>query len=121
MDILGKIKLINQKIKRGRMKLSDEMHLRIKKGKNFKEIIAEEKNKGKNFKRFMKRLTSLSQSVLYSASFLLFFIVIDVALYALFAPTVYVWAVVLVVAALISSIFASKITNKIKKQQWKYS
>jgi predicted tellurium resistance membrane protein TerC len=101
--------------------VSDEMHLRIKKGKNFKEVIAEEKNKGKNFKRFMKQLTSLSQSVLYGGTFLLFFIAIDLVLYALFAPTVYIWAVVLVVVALISSILASKISHKIKTQQWKYS
>jgi len=95
--------------------------LRIKKGKNFKEVIAEEKNKGRTFKRFMKRLTSISQSVLYGGTFLLFFIAIDVAFYALVAPTVIVWAVVLVVTALVSSVIASKVTGFLKKQQWKYS
>lgn len=101
--------------------MSDEMGLFTKKGKNFKDVIAEEKNKGKYFKLLMKRLTSLSQSLLYSVSFLMLFIIIDVAVYALLAPAVLVWAGVLVASALVSSIFASKVTNRLKKQQWKYA
>jgi hypothetical protein len=97
------------------------MHLRIKKGKNFKEVIAEEKNKGRYFKILMKRLTRIDPSVLYGGSFLLLFVIIDVAVYALFEPTVLVWAVILVASALVSSIFASKVTHMLKKQQWKYS
>ncbi len=97
------------------------MGLFTKKGKNFKDVIAEEKNKGKYFKLLMKRLTSLSQSLLYSVSFLMLFIIIDVAVYALLAPAVLVWAGVLVASALVSSIFASKVTNRLKKQQWKYA
>ena len=63
------------------MKVSDEMHLRIKKGKNFKEVIADEKKKGRYVKLFMKRITSLSTSVIYGGSFLLFFATIDLTLY----------------------------------------
>ncbi len=97
------------------------MGLRIKKGKNFKDVIAEEKNKGRYFKLMMKRLTSINSSLLYSGSFLLLFIVIDVAVYALLEPTVLIWAGILVASALVSSIFASKVTNMLKKQQWKYA
>jgi len=100
--------------------VSEEMHIRIKKGKNFKEVIAEEKNKGRTFKRVMKTLTSINTSVLYGGSFLLFFIAIDVALYVLLAPSVLVWAGLLVASALVSSILASRITGMLKKQQWKY-
>ncbi|XHH09131.1 MAG: hypothetical protein ACFCUE_00490 [Candidatus Bathyarchaeia archaeon] len=101
--------------------MSDEMGLFTKKGKNFKDVIAEEKNKGRYFKLVMKRLTSLSPSLLYSGSFLLLFIAVDFAVYALFEPTVIVWAVILVASALVSSVFASKVTHKLKRQQWKYA
>jgi hypothetical protein len=101
--------------------VSDEMGPFRKKGKNFKEVIAEEKNKGRYFKLVMRRLTSLNSSLLYSVSFLLLFVVIDVAVYALFEPAVLVWAGILVASALASSIFASKVTHMLKKQQWKYT
>lgn len=97
------------------------MNIRSKKGKNFKDVIAEEKNKGRYFKLVMKKVTRLNPSVLYGGTFLFFFIVLDVVLYALIAPSVIVWAGVLVVAAVVSSIFASKVTNLFKKQQWKYA
>lgn len=102
------------------MKVSDEMHLRIKKGKNFKEVIADEKKKGRYVKLFMKRITSLSTSVIYGGSFLLFFATIDLTLYLLLVPSAFVWAGLLVVSALASSVLASRITKYLKKQQWKY-
>jgi len=101
--------------------VTEEMRLRVKKGKNFKEIIAEEKNKGRYTKLVMKRLTSLNPSLLYSGAFLLVFVAISAAVYALFEPTVFIWAGILVVSALVSSIFASKVTHVLKRQQWKYS
>ncbi len=101
--------------------MSEEMHIRAKKGKNFKEVIAEEKNKGRFFKKTMKKLTSLNSSVIYGGSFLLFFIALDVVLYVLLSPGVFVWAGLLVAAALVSSVLASRITNLLKKQQWKYA
>ena len=103
------------------MKVSDEMHLRIKKGKNFKEVIAEEQKKGRTYKLFMKRLTGINTSVIYGGSFLLFFAIFDLALYNLLVPSAFVWAGLLVVTALVSSILASRITKYLKKQQWKYS
>jgi hypothetical protein len=103
------------------MKVSKEMHVRIKKGKNFKDVIAEEKNKGRFFKLTMKRLTSLSSSLIYGVSFLFAFISLDILFYALFTPGVLVWAGLLVATALVSSLFASRLTNLLKKQQWKYS
>ena len=36
--------------------------MRIKKGKNFKEVIEEEKKKGKTVKKIMRTLTSLNTS-----------------------------------------------------------
>jgi hypothetical protein len=103
------------------MKVSDNMHLRIKKGKNFKEVIADEQKKGRTFKLLMKKITGISQSVIYGSSFLLFFVVFDLSLYMLLVPTVFVWAGLLVVSALASSILASRMTKYLKKQQWKYS
>lgn len=103
------------------MKVSEEIPMHTRKGKNFKEVIAEEKSKGKLFKKIMKTLTSINSSVLYSGSFLLFFIILDIALYVILLPSAFLWAGLLLVSALISSIFASKITNKLKKQQWKYA
>ena len=97
------------------------MHLRIKKGKNFKEVIADEQRKGRTFKLFMKRVTKINQSIIYGGSFLLFFAVFDLAIYVLLVPSVFVWAALLVVSALVSSIVASRFTHFLKKQQWKYS
>ncbi len=101
--------------------MSEEMRIRAKRGKNFKEVIAEEKNKGRFFKKTMKKLTSLNSSVIYGGSFLLFFIALDVVLYVLLSPDVFVWAGILVATALVSSVLASRITNLLKKQQWKYA
>jgi hypothetical protein len=98
--------------------MSDVMH--TKKGKNFKEVIAEEKNRGKTTKKIMRAITSLRTSVVYAGSFLLFFIALAVAMYFLLAPGVFVWAGILVVAALVSSVLASRITSLLKNNQWKY-
>ena len=97
------------------------MHIRVKKGKNFKEVIAEEKNKGRLFKKTMKTLTSINSSLLYGGSFLLFFVALDLVLYVLLVPSVLLWAGLLVATALVSSVLASRITNLLKKQQWKYA
>lgn len=92
-----------------------------KKGKNFKQVIMEEKQKDKTFKKIMKALTSVPSSVMYAFSFLLIFVSVDVALYVLFSPSVVVWAVILVGVAVVSSVVSSRITNLLKKQQWRYA
>lgn len=97
-----------------------EQGMGTKKGKNFKEFIEDEKNKGKTVKKIMRTITSLNSSVLYGGSFLLVFIVLAVALYFLFVPGVFVWAGILVGAALVSSLLASRITTLLKNSQWKY-
>jgi hypothetical protein len=91
-----------------------------KKGKNFKEVIEEEKNKGKTYKKIMRTLTGINASVVYGGSFLFFFVVFDVVVYYLLAPSVFVWAALLVVTALVSSLLASRITNVLKHNQWKF-
>ena len=98
-----------------------EEKMRIKKGRNFKEIIAEEKKKGKTSRRIMKRITHIDTSVLYTSSFLLPFVALDAMLYSLLKPNVFMWAGILVGIALICSIFASYLTKTIKKQQWRYA
>ncbi len=97
-----------------------EESMHTKKGKNFKEVIEEEKQKGKTTKKIMRTLTSLNGSVVYGGSFLLSFIALAAVLYFLLAPSVFVWAGLLVVAALVSSLFASRLTSLLKKNQWKY-
>ncbi len=97
-----------------------EEKMGAKKGKNFKEVIEEEKNKGKTAKKVMRIITSLNTSVLYGGSFLLTFIALAVILYVVLLPSVFVWAGLLVVAALVSSLLASRITNMLKNSQWKY-
>jgi hypothetical protein len=92
-----------------------------KKGKNFKKIIEEEKNKGKNVRKLMHALTSIDTSLVYGGSFLLFFVAFDVVIYQLLAPSVLLWAGILVGTALVSSLLASRITNILKKNQWKYN
>jgi len=94
--------------------------VRTKKGRNFKEVIEEEKNKGKTFKKIMKILTGIDASLVYGGTFLFFFIVLDVLLYYLFVPVVFVWAGILVGTALVSSLLASRLTNALKKNQWKF-
>ncbi|MCW4028715.1 MAG: hypothetical protein NWE92_03610 [Candidatus Bathyarchaeota archaeon] len=95
--------------------------VRTKKGKNFKEIIEEEKNKGKTTKKIMHALTSINQEVVYGGSFLFLFVIITVTIYSAFAPDVYVWAGLLIVAAVISSLFASRVSSALKRNQWKYN
>jgi hypothetical protein len=97
-----------------------EKDMGAKKGKNFKEVIEEEKNKGKTVKKIMRILTSLNTSVVYGGSFLLAFLTIATVLYFVLAPSVFVWAGLLVAAALVSSLLASRITNMLKRNQWKY-
>ena len=91
-----------------------------KKGRNFKEVIEQEKTKGKTFKKIMRTLSSIDASVVYGGSFLFLFVVLDVAFYFLFVPDVLVWAGVLVGTALVSSLVASRVTNVLKKNQWKF-
>jgi uncharacterized membrane protein len=91
-----------------------------KKGKNFKEVIAEEQQKGKTKKSLMRTITSLSISVLYSGFFLLSFVSIAAVCYFALAPSVFVWAGVLVLAAAIGTVIASRMTKKLKNIQFKY-
>ncbi len=95
--------------------------MRDKKGRNFKEVIEAEKNKGRATKRIMHAITSLNVSLLYGGSFLFLFVVLASIFYFALSPSVFLWAGVLVVAALVSSLFASRITNMLKNNQWKYS
>ena len=97
-----------------------EKSMNSKKGKNFKEVIEQEKNKGKTFKKIMRILSGINASVVYGGSFLLFFVVLDVVIYFLLAPGVFVWAGVLVGTALVSSLLASRITDVLKKNKWKF-
>ncbi len=94
--------------------------MREKKGRNFKEYIEEDKNKGKTIKAIMRTITSLNTSIIYGGSFLALFIILATALFFLLSPSVFVWAGILVVAALVSSVFASRLTNLLKNSQWKY-
>ena len=94
--------------------------MRTKKGRNFKEVIKQEKTKGKTFKKIMRTLSSIDASVVYGGSFLFLFVVLDVAIYFLFVPGVLVWTGVLVGTALVSSLVASRVTNVLKKNQWKF-
>ncbi len=94
--------------------------MRGKKGKNFKEFIEDEKNKGKTFKAMMRAITSLNTEVIYACLFLAPFIVLSFVIYFALTPSVFVWAGILVVVALVSSVFASRITSMLKNSQWKY-
>ena len=91
-----------------------------KKGKNFKEIIAEEQKKGKTKKSLMRTITSLDISVLYSGFFLLSFVSIAAVCYFAFTPSVFIWAGILVLAAAIGTVVASRMTKKLKNIQFKY-
>ncbi len=86
-----------------------------KTGKNFKEVIKEQQNKGKTRKAIMKRITSINSSVMYAGTFLLLFVILDVIAYLLVTPSVFVWAGILVVSAVVSSLFAQRVTKKLKK------
>ncbi len=92
-----------------------------KKGKNFKQVIIDEKQKGKTYKRIMKTITGISSPVMYTFAFLLIFVSADITFFILLSPSVFVWAGILVGAAVVASLVASRITNLLKKQQWKYA
>jgi hypothetical protein len=98
--------------------MSNQMH--SKKEKNFKEFIEQEKNKGKTAKTIMRTITSINTAIIYSISFLIIFVVIAAIAYLAISPGVFVWAGILLVAAAISSILASRITSTLKNSQWKY-
>jgi hypothetical protein len=100
--------------------MSDQ-NMQTKKGKNFKEVIAEEKQKGKTTKKIMHIITSLNVSILYGGSFLACFVALAAVFYVALSPAVFVWAGLLLVAALISTLLASRITKAIKKLQWRYN
>ncbi|MCW3982926.1 MAG: hypothetical protein NWE96_02905 [Candidatus Bathyarchaeota archaeon] len=97
-----------------------ESNMVHKKGRNFREIIEAEKHRGIVIKKIMRALTSIDTSVLYGGSFLFTFLVLAAIFYYLLMPSVFVWAGILVVAALVSSLLAMKITNALRKSQWKY-
>ncbi len=97
-----------------------EQSMHNKKGKNFKEFIEEEQNKGKTIKRIMCTITSINTAVMYSGSFLAVFMVFAAVAYFAISPSVFVWAGILLVAAVVSSVLASRITSLLKNSQWKY-
>jgi hypothetical protein len=97
-----------------------EERMHTKKGKNFKEVIEQEKQKGKTKKSIMRAITSLDTSILYSAFFLLSFVAIAAVLYYAFVPSVFIWAGILVLAAVVGTLFASRMTKILKNSQWKY-
>ncbi len=92
-----------------------------KTGKNFKDVIREQENKGKTRKAIMKVLTGLDTSLMYAGIFLLSFVSLDVLLFYLLVPSVYVWAGLLIGTAAVSSILASRLTKRLKNMQWKYA
>jgi hypothetical protein len=94
--------------------------MREKKGKNFKQYIEEDKKKGQTTKAIMRAITGLNTGLIYGGSFLALFVIIAAALYFALAPGVFVWAGILVVAALVSSLVANRVTNLLKNSQWKY-
>ena len=98
-----------------------EKNMHSKKGKNFKEILEQEKKKGKTSKKIMKTITHIDTSIIYSASFLLPFVGLAALIYLLLSPDVFIWAGLLVAVALVCSIFASRLTKLIKQQQWRYA
>jgi hypothetical protein len=98
-----------------------EKSMQSKKGKNFKEIIEEEKQKGKTTKKIMHALTSLDVSVLYGGSFLVCFVALAAVFYFALSPAVFVWAGLLLVAALVSTFLASRFAKLVKRLQWRYS
>jgi hypothetical protein len=93
---------------------------RIKKGKNFKDVMFEEKNKGRITKRIMQTLVRINSSVIYACTFLLLFALIDVVCYFLLSPDVYVWAGILLFSAVVCSILSSRLTSALSKQRMRY-
>jgi len=91
-----------------------------KKNRNFKEIIQQEKRKTV-LEAVMKRITGINASILYGSSFLSTFVALDILVYWLLTPDVWVWAAILIVVAVACSIFASRVTKILKKQQWRYA
>jgi hypothetical protein len=92
-----------------------------KKGKNFKEFIKDEKKKGQTTKKIMHALTSINSDIMYSGSFILVFAPAIILVYSLFSPSVFLWAGVLIGAAVFSSLFANYVTKTLKTKQWKYA
>jgi len=97
-----------------------EISMKSKKGKNFKQVIEDEKQKGKTKKAIMRAITSLDESVVYSEFFLTPFIAVSAVLYFVFTPSVFVWAGILVLAAVVSTLFAARMASLLKNKQWKY-
>jgi membrane protein YdbS with pleckstrin-like domain len=91
------------------------------KSRNFKEIIEREKHKTSVFDKIMKLITRINTSTIYAASFLLAFVALDALIYWLLAPDVLIWAIILIVVAVVCSLFANSVTKTVKKQQWKYA
>ncbi len=69
----------------------------------------------------MRVLTRLNEEVVYGGVFLFFFVILDVAVYVLWAPDVFVWAGLLIVTALVSSLLAARISSVLKRNQWKFN
>jgi len=71
--------------------------------------------------KIIRNITSLNTSVIYGGSFLLAFIItVASVFYFLFAPTVFVWAGLLVVAALVSTLFCFPLEWFFEKESAEY-
>lgn len=89
--------------------------------KSFKEIIAEKQKKGKTRKKLLKMLTSLNSSIIYCFSFLCPFATAAIIFYYIVLPDIFLWAMFLVVTAIVYSVMAHQLTTAIKKRQWRYA
>jgi uncharacterized membrane protein YfcA len=92
------------------------------KNRNFKDIIKEQKKqKSRLPEAVMRRITSINTSILYGSAFLIVFLTFDVIIYWLLTPDILVWTIILIVSALLGSIFASRLTKNLKKKQLRYA
>lgn len=89
--------------------------------KSFKEVIVEKQKKGKTSRKLMKLLTSLDSSVIYCFSFLFPFASAAIIFYCIVIPDIFLWAIFLVVTAVVCSLAAHRLTRAIKKRQWRYA
>lgn len=98
-----------------------EKSMNLHKNKNFKDIIEKEKHKGRNRKRIMKGITGIHASAMYCGFFLSIFVSLDILVFYMLSPSMFVWALSLMITAIVASITSSRLTHFLKKQQWKYS
>jgi Kef-type K+ transport system membrane component KefB len=95
--------------------------MREKKGKDFKEVIRDEKRQGGVREEALKKITSVNASFLYGLCFLVTFASLDALMYWLLTPGVLLWLIILVASAAVGLFFASRLTRLVKKRQWRYA